>query len=87
MTNAEIFTLITDERDSWGAASAAEELMYFTDKKLRGVRRGIDMDVCGADYTERLIRAADRELIDDDRSWTGLMTRVMTATGPARRAA
>lgn len=87
MTNTEILTRIADEQSLSGAVSAAEELMYLTDKQLRGVRRGLEMDLCGEGYTERLIRAADRDLTADDASWSGVQTRVVAATGPARRAA
>ena len=87
MTNTEILTLITDELDSWGAASTLEELLDLTDKRMAGVRRGIDMDLCGAGYTRRLVRDADRELATSDHSWTGVQTRVVAATGSARRAA
>lgn len=87
MTNTETITLITDEWDSWGAAAAVDELLYLIDRRLPGVRRGIDMDLCGEACTERLIRTADRVQAADDRSWTGVQTRVLTATAAARRAA
>lgn len=87
MTDTEALVHVSTEQATWGAASALDELLYLTDKRLSGVRRGIAMEMCGIGYTERLVRLADRVLACDDASWTGVQTRVVLATGSARRAA